>query len=207
MARVHASLFAALAVAVGAGSVRAEPVQFCGQPIDATTTEIECKDKSITDLSPLAGATGLVELDLIGTAATDLTPLAGLTKLEELNLRNSKVTKLAPLAKLASLRKLYLGATPVTDLKPLRGLPLEKIELAATSVTDVTPLAAIGTLMDIDLSFTKKLKKVRVLGKLKNLDQVDLRTSSVPKAEAQALGKVARHVYWGQNGEGHFGKR
>src|SRR5512134_1756843 len=90
----------------------AGPIEFCGQSIDDKTVELECKDKSVSDLSPLAGATALEDIDLRLTAVADLTPLAGLTKLAKLDVRGTPVTNLAPLAKLP-LVQLNLSGTKV----------------------------------------------------------------------------------------------
>jgi Leucine-rich repeat (LRR) protein len=46
----------------------------------------------ISDLSPLAGLTGMHTLYLIGTKASDLSPLAGLTGLHTLELCGTEVS-------------------------------------------------------------------------------------------------------------------
>jgi Leucine-rich repeat (LRR) protein len=172
----------AVAVALAPGRANAEPATFCGATVDATTTKIECEDKAVSDLSPLAGATALEELDLRMTAVTDLAPLAKLTRLRDLDIRG----------------------TGVRDLKPLAGLPLVVLNLSGTPVTDLTPLAKVLTLIELDASDTA-VKKIRALAKHANLDQVDLRRTKVSRADAKWLGKRARHVYWGADGEGHYG--
>jgi len=194
-----------LLVMLLAATAAAEPTKFCGKEIDASTTKIECEDKQVSDLSPLAVATSLEELDVIGLPVSDLTPLAGLTKLRELKLRMTKVTKLDALAKLTSLQELNLMYTGVSDLKPLAALPLRKLLLAGTKVSNIAPLAGVLTLDNLDLSDTKVTTVKKALAKHEQLGQVDLRQTKVPKAEAQWLGKRAGHVYWGANGEGHYG--
>ncbi len=44
-------------------------IEFCGQSLDLKTMEVECTLADVTDLSPLAGLTGLTELYLTGTPA------------------------------------------------------------------------------------------------------------------------------------------
>jgi hypothetical protein len=157
---------------------------FCGQVIDEKTTTILCTDSSLVDLSPLAAAPNLERLDL----------------------RHTRVIDLGPLAQLTNLNRLQLGSTPVHDLKPLAKLPLVDLGLTCTQVADLSPLKDMKTLRELDLSMTK-VRSVRPLMDLPALDQVDLRDGTpVPEAEARELGRHARHVYWGKNGEGHFGK-
>ncbi len=97
-------------------------IEFCGQSLDLKTTEVRCKYTEVTDLSPLAGLTGLTTLKLGNTPVTDLSPLAGLTGLWWLDLSGTPVTDLSPLSGLTGLWRLELNDTPVTDLSPLFGL-------------------------------------------------------------------------------------
>jgi len=173
---------AVLLVVAMAGTARGDSFEFCGKSFDATTKEIECGDHAVTEISVLAHAAGL----------------------EKLYLRMTKVSDLKPLAKLANLRELNLMYTPVVKLEPLAGLALSDLRLAGTKVTDLSPLAGMTTLEQLDVSDTA-VRRVAALAKLDHLDQVDLRSTKVPMADAKALAKHARHVYWGENGEGHWG--
>jgi Leucine-rich repeat (LRR) protein len=172
--------FAALLVLSCAPSAAAGT--FCGTPIDESTLRIECKDKSVTDLTPLTKATKLAKLDI----------------------RLTHVKNLAPLAKLTALRSLDIRGTQVTDLKPLAGLELSELHASSTAITDLAPLADMSSLIELDLSDTP-VANIKPLGKLTALDQIDLRITKVSKTDAQWLGTIAKHVYWGADGEGHFG--
>jgi internalin A len=174
--------FLAIAVLALVSSAAADPAKICGLAVDETLVKFECKDKSLADLSPLAGATALEYLDI----------------------RLTRVSNLAPVAKLATLRRIDMRGTKVTDLKPLAGLQLTDLNLSGTAVTDLRPLADMTTLGELDLS-NSAVTNVKPLAKLKSLGQVDLRNTKVSKADAQWLGTIAEHVYWGDNGEGHFG--
>jgi hypothetical protein len=76
----------------------------------------------VSDLSPLAGLTGLGTLSLSNTPVSDLSPLAGLTGLGTLSLDSTEVSDLSPLAGLTGLKTLSLDETLVQDLRPLRGV-------------------------------------------------------------------------------------
>ena len=77
----------------------------------------------------------LKELQLDGNQITDLTPLAGLTGLETLHLGgseggNESLQDLSPLSGLTNLKELYLPASSLNDLSPLAGLTgLERLAL------------------------------------------------------------------------------
>jgi len=122
----------------------------------------------ITDLSPLAGLTGLKMLDLTGTPVTDLTAIAGLTGLTSLYLEGTNVADLSPLAGLTGLKTLGLKGTPVTDLSPLAGLTgLKALDLEGTPVTDLSSLAGLTGLRDLFMQGTQA--DPAVLAHLQNL--------------------------------------
>jgi Leucine-rich repeat (LRR) protein len=91
---------------------------------------LDIRSENITDLTPLAGLTNLVELQIGKNQITDLKPLAGLTKLEKMSLGSNQITDLTPLAGLKELKGLGLGVNQITDLTPLAGLTkLESLRL------------------------------------------------------------------------------
>ncbi len=65
----------------------------------------------ISDISPLAGKTKLVEVSLWGTKVTDLSPLAGAADLRQINLQDTAVTDISPLLGLKKLWSVELPAT------------------------------------------------------------------------------------------------
>jgi hypothetical protein len=89
-------------------------------------------------------------LDLYGTGVSDLTPLAGLTGLHTLHLSRTDVSDLAPLAALTGLQSLYLYGTGVSDLTPLAGLTgLHTLHLSDTSVSDASVAELRRSLPDL----------------------------------------------------------
>ena len=74
---------------------------------------------NLSDLSPLAGLTGLQELDLSGNEINDLKPLAGLTELQDLNLEWNLISNIVHLGGLTKLNWLNLDWNQINDFAPL----------------------------------------------------------------------------------------
>jgi len=110
----------------------------------------------LSDLSPLAAMTGLKQLSLNNTQVSDLSPLAAITGLTELFLDNSQVSDLSPLAAITGLKQLSLDNTQVSDLSPLAAITgLKQLSLNNTQVSDPSPLAAISGLTWLSLDNTQ----------------------------------------------------
>ena len=119
----------------------------------AGTGRLDLSSRNLTDISALAGLTGVVELDLRDNAITDLWPLAGLTQLRVLNLRDNAITDLGPLAGLTGLQVLDLSGNQVADLWPLAGLvALERLNLSGNRVAEIATLAQLTGLRVVDLA-------------------------------------------------------
>jgi hypothetical protein len=113
----------------------------------------------ISDLSPLAGLSGLQSLVLSGAPIVDMSPLAGLKTLQSLYLEDTQVFDVSPLAGLDSLRILTLDGTRVNNVEPLAGLTsLQTLSLDRTKVVDVSPLARLSrlTILGLDRSAAQK---------------------------------------------------
>ena len=122
-------------------------------PEGAGTERLDLSSRNLTDISALAGLTGVVELDLRDNAITDLSPLAGLAGLQVLDLRDNAITDVSPLAGLTELRRLDLSGNRMADLWPLAGLAgLERLDLAGNRIADVSPLAGLTELQVLDLA-------------------------------------------------------
>lgn len=123
-------------------------------------------DNPISDVSPLAGLTGLQSLGLSGTKVSDLSPLAGLTGLQALNVSHTQVSDLSPLARLTGLQALDLRYTQVSDLLPLAGLTrLQTIYLNDTQVSSLSPLAGLRGLQTLHLDM-RQVSQPSALGGL-----------------------------------------
>ena len=109
--------------------------------------ELDLADNAIADLSPLAGLTGLQVLNLSGNRVADIATLAGLTELERLNLSDNRIEALSPLAGLSGLKVLDLSGNRIEALSPLAGLTgLERLNLSGNGIGELLPLAGLGGL-------------------------------------------------------------
>ena len=86
----------------------------------------------------------------------DLTGLAHATELTDLDLGSNQITNFGPLAELPKLRKLYLWGNEISDLSMLPTLPkLEFLDLNWNHVSDVGPLAGFTSLKELWLQGNK----------------------------------------------------
>ena len=143
-------------------------------PDGAQTQRLDLSSRNLTDLSALAGLTGLRELDLRHNAVEDLWPLAGLTGLRVLHLSANRIADLSPLAGLTALEQLSLAGNRIADLRPLAGLSgLERLHLSANRIGDLSPLAGLSGLRALHLS-TNRIGDLSPLAGLSGLQVLDL---------------------------------
>ena len=136
--------------------------------------ELDLRHNAVEDLWPLAGLTGLRVLHLSGNRIADLSPLAGLTGLEQLSLAGNRIEDLAPLTGLAGLRALDLSGNRIEDFWPLAGLAaLERLNLADNRVADLATLAQLTGLRELDLS-GNRIEAIWPLAGLAALERLNL---------------------------------
>jgi Leucine-rich repeat (LRR) protein/tRNA A-37 threonylcarbamoyl transferase component Bud32 len=164
----------------------------------ANMTQLERLNISVrdVDLTPMAGAVSLVNVELTGGSfrADDLSVFSGLTQLETLLLHRSGDTvlcsaqDLTALAGLAKLRQLDLGRVDgLTSLSGLEHLTdLEELSINTNSndptrtITDLAPLAGLSQLRSLYLfvgtsaNVSSPPLDITALAGLKNLESVSL---------------------------------
>lgn len=107
----------------------------------------------ITDISPLAGLTESIELDLERNSISDISPLAGLTGLHSLNLEENSIDDITLVAGFTQLTELRLSANMISNINPVAGLTqLTSLGLADNSVADITPVEGLTQLTDLELN-------------------------------------------------------
>ena len=140
------------------------------------------------------GATGI----LFTNAVTDISPLANLTKLVDLNIHTQDISDLSPLSGLTSLVELRLAGNSFTDLSPLRGLDsLEYLELTGNSITDISPLSGLTRLVALDLRFNPELTNINALMENPGIgagDIVELRHTNVSCSDQARLAEKGVEV-------------
>ena len=107
-----------------------EKIDFCGGNISDLTPlagltglkELYLGGEDVLDVSPLAGLTGLTRLGLHHNDISDISPLAGLTNLKWLRITDNKISDVSPIAKLTNLTWLAVDRNNISDLSPLDGL-------------------------------------------------------------------------------------
>ena len=167
-------------------------------PVGAQTQRLDLSSRNLTDLSALAGLTGLRELDLRHNAVEDLWPLAGLTGLRVLHLSANRIADLSPLAGLTGLRVLHLSANRIGDLSPLAGLSgLQVLDLAGNQLEDLWPLAGLTALERLNLS-DNRIEELWPLAGLSGLEVLLLDRNRV--ADLSALLPLAELANLGLSG-------
>ncbi len=108
----------------------------------------------ISDISPLRGLKNLDYLVLNGTLVSDLSLVRGLTNLTQLVLDDTLVTDLSPVAELINLEWIAFsdGEGKISDISPLSGLiNLKRIGTWGNPISDLSPLAGLTKLENIDI--------------------------------------------------------
>ena len=144
--------------------------------VAGTGGRLDLSSRNLTDVSALAGLTGLRELDLSGNAVADLWPLAGLTGLQVLDLSGNQIADLSALAGLTGLQVLDLSGNQIADLWPLADLTgLRELDLRHNAVADPWPLGYLTGLQALDLSGNQiaDLSALSYLTALTRLNLVD----------------------------------
>ena len=180
----------------------------------AVTERLDLSSQGLTDVSALAGLSGVLELDLADNAIADLSPLAGLTGLERLNLSGNGIGELLPLAGLGGLQVLLLDGNRVADvlgLSPLAGLEnlglsgnriadigllgqlrgLRRLDLTGNAVADISALGEVSGLLWLRLP-GNPVSDIAPLGRLENLRWLWLDPATAPGMEAWAVPPRAR---------------
>ena len=148
-------------------------------------TELRLYNQQITNLSPLAGLTGLTTLFVQGShhvlpgVVSDISPLAGLVNLTNLGMQVNQISDVSPLAGLTDLRWLDLQANQISDISPVAGLTnLGLLALTNNQVSDISPVAGLINLVNLPLGYNQ-ISDISPLVGLTNLRSLDLTDSFV----------------------------
>ena len=104
-------------------------------------TNLDAKERGITDLTGLEYATNIRFLRLDNNPIVDISPLVHLTKLEGVNLTGGAIVDLSPLRNLENLKGVFLGHNNISDISPLAELThLASLHLQSNQIVDLRPL-------------------------------------------------------------------
>ena len=144
---------------------------------------LDLSSRNLTDLSALAGLSGVRELDLSDNAITDLSPLSDLSELEVLDLSGNRIEELWPLAGLPGLVRLNLSDNRIDDIATLSSLTgLEVLDLSGNRIEELWPLAGLTELQRLNLS-GNRITDIDMLSGLSGLDVLLLDRNRVADVE------------------------
>ena len=150
---------------------------------DARPGRLDLSSRNLTDLSALAGLSGVRELDLRDNAITDLSPLSDLSELEVLDLSGNRIEELWPLAGLPALQRLNLSDNRIDDIATLSGLTgLEVLDLSGNRIEELWPLAGLPALERLNLS-GNRITDIDMLSGLSGLEVLLLNRNRVADVE------------------------
>jgi Leucine-rich repeat (LRR) protein len=133
----------------------------------------------ISDISPLAGLTSLIELNLWHNQISDISPLASLTSLIELNLGSNEIGDISLLASLTNLTLLDLGYNQIGDISPLANLTsLTSLSLSDNQISDISPLANLTGLTELELG-ANQISDISLLANLTSLIELELEATEI----------------------------
>ncbi|MFC1731887.1 leucine-rich repeat domain-containing protein [candidate division KSB1 bacterium] len=149
------------------------------------------QNRTIIDISPLAGMKEVYELWLDRNIINDISPLAGMTKLEYLRLDYDPVTDISALANLSALREVYFTAAPFADLSPISSLVnLEIFWAIECSIQDLTPLNNLINLTYLHL----EANDIEDISALRNLTLLETLYLSINKITDISVIKYLNNV-------------
>ncbi|WP_052559370.1 hypothetical protein [Enhygromyxa salina] len=147
-------------------------VEFCGHAVAPDATRVECNDRSLVSVEPLAALLNLETVILDHTHITDLEPIVACKRISKLSIRDTQVVDVSALHALPKLETLnasgapidiatvaaltqvaYLELSPSGDnLDALAGLDLYSLTIDSDTVTDITALSdKVFGLMTLEL--------------------------------------------------------
>ncbi len=115
--------------------------------------ELDLSGKGLSELSPLAGLTGINSLYLNDNPLSDIGSLSNLKGLWALSLNRCQIANITSLKNLNGLVYLDIGNNQIRDIKPIAGLKvLEIIGLSGNQIIDLTPLAGFEKAYHLELA-------------------------------------------------------
>ena len=143
-------------------------------------TQLDARDRQITELAGLEYATNLSSLTLGHNEITDLTPIAGLMKLEHLWVWVNPISNLSPLANLTKLKAIDFGyCNTISDISPIANLTnLSLLQLRGNRIVDVSPLENLTKLTELHLH-NNQIVDVSALVNLSRLESLEIHNNAI----------------------------
>ena len=142
-------------------------------------TDLDLQRNQISDISALAGLTDLTDLDLQRNQISDISALAGLTNLEGLILSDNQISDISALAGLTNLANLRLPNNQISDISPLSGLTnLTGLRLESNLISNISPLSGLTSLTDLRL-YDNQISDISALAGLTSLTDLSLSRNQI----------------------------
>ena len=142
-------------------------------------TQLDAKNKNITNLTGLEAATNLRNLKLQENSISDISPIAGLTQMVFLYLRDNSISDISPLSRLTQLIVLQIGGNRISNISPLAGLTnLAGLGLGRNNITDISPLSRLTKLTSLGLH-SNSISNISAIEKLTKLNEIFLYDNSI----------------------------
>lgn len=108
---------------------------------------------AISDVSPLAQHSRLIDLDIIHSNISDVSPLATIPYLKILTLYKSNIDDFSYFGEMKSLRELNIGGTPLKNIANLCDMSkIESLHIDETNIRDLNGIEKIINLESLNIS-------------------------------------------------------
>ena len=155
--------------------------------------ELTLSNCSLTSISGLHGATGLVYLDLSNNTIRNISALSNLTNLETLLLDHNALNDLSAISGLTALKTLNISSNAIISLAPLEKLNgLVSLDADTNAITDISGVGSLSALKTLDLQ-ANKLTSVSALSSCTALE--DLNISGNTLSDISPLVKLTGLLY------------
>lgn len=129
---------------------------------------------NISDISPIANSTNLVDISFKDNKISNISTLSSLSKLEKIDFFSNQITNISSLTHLTNLKEVDFWINNITDISPLSKLTkLQKLNLWSNKISDLSPISNLTNLVDLNLNYTETTN-ITALTNLTNLKYLQL---------------------------------
>lgn len=159
---------------------------------------LNLSNTGIREISALEKAVHLTQLEMRDNSIREITPLSGMRMLEILDLRNNRIESVDALAGNVRMRELNLRENEVSDIEPLRGMAsLKYLNLHSNNtIGSIAPIAGFTQLETLILEDVPVGDQYGVFEGLKRLRMVNVKNTGILDetvfARLQAEGSLVR---------------
>jgi len=145
---------------------------------------LDISNNTLRNIQPLAGMIGLTEAYLQQNVISDLTPLSSLTTLKTLDVSYNELEDISQIFSVKSLQKLNLSNNRVSSLSGIEALTtLTELSAATNGIADISMLSANTALTRLEVS-NNALTDITALSSLNNLQHFDFSYNKVKELPA-----------------------